>query len=141
MIEFSVKECFFDRAAVKNAVDRATLGVLSKIGAYIRQAAKSSIRTRKEISKPGNPPSSHEGSLKRLIFFSYDPASRSVVIGPVPLRGVAEAPPLLEFGGTARRARFGKARTLNYRPRPFMAPAMQQELPKLSSLWAGSVKA
>ena len=141
MIEFGVKECFFDRAAVKNAVDRATLSVLSKIGAYIRQADRSSIRSRKAISKPGSPPSSHEGSLKRLIFFSYDPAARAVVIGPVPLHGVAEAPPLLEFGGTARRMRRGKVRTVNYRARPFMKPAMDQELPKLSALWAGSVRA
>jgi hypothetical protein len=141
MIDFSVKNCFFDRAAVKNAVDRATLRVLSKIGAYIRQAARSSIRTRKAISQPGNPPSSHEGSLKRLIFFSYDPAAHSVVIGPVPLHGVAEAPPLLEFGGTARRVRRGKGYVANYRARPYMGPALQQELPKLPSMWANSVRA
>lgn len=141
MMDMQVKSMFFDRAAVVKAVDRATLSVLSKIGAFIRQAAKSSIRSRKAISKPGSPPSSHEGSLKRLIYFSYDPASRSVVIGPVPLHGKAEAPPLLEFGGTARRIRRGKARTVNYRARPFMGPAMQQELPKLPAMWANSVRA
>jgi hypothetical protein len=85
--------------------------VLSKFGAYVRTAAKSSIRKRKRASAPGSPPSSHTGLLKRFIYFGYDTAARSVVIGPVPLNQVSftedmrpvrgTVPESLEYGGTA----------------------------------------
>jgi len=137
-----MKAMFFDRKAVKNAVDRATRKVLSKFGAFVRTTARHSIRKRKAISQPGNPPSSHVGLLKRLIFFGYDTSRRSVVIGPTPLRGEAEAPPLLEYGGRARRKdRKGKPVMATYKSRPFMGPALEKERPKLPALWAGSVKA
>lgn len=141
MIDLKVKDFFFDRQAVLAKVDAATLRVLSKFGAFVRRTARSSIRSRKTPSAPGSPPSSHTGLLKRLIFFGYDPASRSVVIGPAPLRSTVEAPPLLEYGGTARRkGRSGKQVTATYRPRPFMGPAFQQELKNLPPLWRDSIK-
>ena len=136
-----MKSMFFDRKAVISAVDRGTRKVLSKFGAFVRTTARHSIRKRKAISQPGNPPSSHVGLLKRLIFFGYDIVRRSVVIGPTPLRGQAEAPPLLEYGGRARRKdRRGKNVAATYRPHPFMGPAFEKEKPKLPALWAGSVK-
>ncbi|OPZ22733.1 MAG: hypothetical protein BWZ02_03377 [Lentisphaerae bacterium ADurb.BinA184] len=137
-----MKAMFFDRKAVTSRVDAATRKVLSKFGAFVRTTARHSIRKRKAISQPGSPPSSHVGLLKRLIFFGYDLVRRSVVIGPTPLRGVAEAPPLLEYGGRARRKdRKGKTVMATYRPRQFMGPAIEKERPKLPALWAGSVKA
>ena len=137
-----VKSMFFDRKAVVGAVDRATRKVLSKFGAFVRTTAKHSIRKRKAVSQPGQPPSSHVGLLKRLIFFGYDVSRRSVVIGPTPLRGEAQAPPLLEYGGRARRKdRRGRPVAANYRPRPYMGPALEKERPKLPGLWANSVKA
>jgi len=105
------------------------------------------------VSKPGAPPSSHAGHLKRLIFFAYDPAVRSVVIGPTPFRGTAEAPPLLEEGGTAlatysrpvelwtgERTFVRRGQTLRYQPRPFMGPAFQAELPGLPAMWRDSIR-
>ncbi len=141
MIDFRVKETFFDRSAIQRAVGDAARKVLSKFGAYVRQAARSSIRKRKAVSKPGQPPSSHVGTLKRLLFFGYDPAKKSVVIGPTPLgSGSADAPPLLEYGGQARvKGRKGKSVTATYRPRPFMGPALEKEEPKLPQMWADSV--
>ena len=136
------KSMFFDRKAVLGAVDRATRAVLSKFGAFVRTTARHSIRKRKAVSQPGQPPSSHVGLLKRLLFFGYDTTRRSVVIGPTPLRGEAQAPPLLEYGGRARRKdRRGKTVAAKYRPRPFMGPALEKERPKLPGLWANSVKA
>ena len=136
-----IKTMFFDQKAVRSATDRATRKVLSKFGAYVRTAARSSIRKRKTISEPGQPPSSHVGTLRRLIFFGYDTGKRSVVVGPTPFGNTAEAPPLLEYGGRARRKdRRDRVRTATYRPRPFMGPAFEQEKPKLPAMWAGSVK-
>jgi len=136
-----MKSMFFDRAKVKGAVDRAARKVLSKFGAFVRQTAKGSIRKRQKPSQPGTPPSSHTGLLKRLIFFGFDPAKKSVVIGPAPLRAAVEAPPLLEYGGRARRKnRKGKLVSANYKARAFMAPAFEKEKSKLPTLWANSVK-
>lgn len=95
---------FFDSERVLAAVEKAERRVLSKFGAYVRTRARSSIRKRKATSKPGQPPSSHEGSLRRLLFFAYDASARSVVVGPVPFRR-GEAPELLETGGTVTRRR------------------------------------
>jgi hypothetical protein len=98
-----LREMFFDRQAVVEAVGRANAKVLSKAGAYIQRRAKSSIRKRKRVSKPGEPPSSHVGTLRNLIYFSFDPPSRSVVVGPTPLGAVGVVPPVLEYGGQAPR--------------------------------------
>jgi hypothetical protein len=141
MIDMRIRQLFFDRQAVISAVDRATRKVLSAFGAFVRTTAKHSIRKRKAVSQPGSPPSSHVGTLKRLIFFGYDPARKSVVIGPTPFRSEVEAPPLLEYGGRALcKDRKGNRVMATYRPRPFMGPAFEQEKPKLPALWANSVK-
>jgi len=124
------KQFFFDRKTVIGAVDRATRKVFSRFGAFVRRSARSSIRKRKAISKPSTPPSSHVGTLKRLIFFGYDPSKKSVVIGPTPLNGKTEAPPLLEYGGRiVRRNRSGRKVTAKYGARPFMGPAFEKEKP------------
>ena len=144
MIDLKIKELFFDRAAIASAVDRGVRKVLSKFGAFVRTTAKHSIRKRKTVSRPGSPPSSHVGTLKNLIFFGYDPSQRSVVIGPASFAGktgTAEAPPLLEYGGTAKRKnRKGKVVQATYKARPFMGPAFEEEKKQLPALWAGSIK-
>ena len=120
MIGMVTKEMFFDRLKVTRAVDSGVRKVLSKFGAFVRTGARHSIRKRKAVSQPGQPPSSHVGLLRRLIYFGYDANRRSVVIGPTPLRGTAEAPPLLEYGGRARlKSRKGKVVSATYRARPF----------------------
>lgn len=136
-----VTRMFFDRPEILAKVDAATRRVLSKFGAFVRRAAKGSIRSRKKPSAPGSPPSSHTGLLKRLIFFGYDPSQKSVVIGPAPLRSTVEAPPLLEYGGFARRkGPDGKPVTATYAPRPFMGPAFGEECKNLPPLWRDSIQ-
>lgn len=134
----TVKAAFFDTKAVKDAIDAGTKKTLSKFGAFVRQRAKTSIRTRKQPSAPGQPPSSHTGDLKRLIFFALDVKTKSLVVGPVPFRR-GEAPRLLEHGGEITRQRKSGARRQVYRPRPFMAPAAKAEMPKFAALLKGMV--
>ena len=141
MIDMKFKQMFFTSKAVLSATDRATRRVLSKFGAYVRRTAKSSIRKRKAISRPGSPPSSHTGLLKRFILFGYDPAKRSVVIGPLRLTrgGRGDAPRALEEGGTSRTVRRGRKKRVKIKARPFMGPAMEKEKPKLPQMWRDSV--
>jgi len=142
MIGFKITKLFFDKKAVRDKVDAGTRRVLSKFGAFVRRTARSSIRKRKKPSSPGSPPSSHIGLLKKLIFFGYEPAKRSVVIGPARLsqKGRGEAPHLLEYGGTGTVQRKGKRRRSRIRARPFMAPAAEKEHPKLPAMWRDSVR-
>lgn len=130
---------FFDRKAVTRALDREKKKRLSRAGAFVRTRARSSIRRRKGTSRPGRPPFSHEGSLRRLLLFAYDRGRDTVVVGPVPFRQARQtAPQLLEHGGQTRAGR----RTLTYLPRPFMAPALEAETKAgtLAGVWANSVK-
>ena len=142
MIGFDIKRMFFDRQAVISKVDAATRRVLSKFGAFVRRSAKSSIRKRKKPAPPGQPPSSHTGLLKKFIFFGYDAARHSVVIGPTRLnqKGRGEAPPLLEYGGKATLVRRGKKKRVTYQARPYMGPAFEKEKPQLPAMWRGSVR-
>jgi hypothetical protein len=139
---FRVKKNFFDRRAVVEAVGRAKAATLSKIGAFLRTRARSSIRKRKAVSPAGSPPSSHEGSLKNLLFFSYDPASRSVVVGPERFKS-GDAPKLLEFGGdSVQRTRRGASRAVHYSPHPYMGPALKAELAAgtIPPAWRDSIR-
>jgi len=133
MVGFDIKKMFFDRRAVRGKVDRTTRRVLSRFGAFVRRTARQSIRKRKKPSRPGQPPSSHTGLLKKFIFFGYEPQQRSVVIGPVQLtqKGRGEAPSLLEHGGSATISYRGKRKRARIRQRPFMNPALEKEQPKL----------
>ena len=138
-------DMFFDTDRVKRAADTATRKVLSKAGAFVRTAARSSIRKRKAVSAPGQPPSSHTGLLKRFIFFGYDAERKTVVVGPMRLnQKVGAAPEALEHGGpstvvSGRRNRRRKRR-IRIAARPFMGPAMAKEAPKFPGLWSNSVR-
>lgn len=112
--------------------------VAARQGALIRTIARRSIRKRKRPSNPGDPPTSRTGLLKNFLFYSWDPSTQSVVVGPEKLFGVSsvDAPEALEFGGTSRDAR---GRRLKIEARPFMAPALDQAKSKLPELWKGAV--
>lgn len=169
MIEFKVdqiKGLFFDKPAVTNSVDKATRKVLSKFGAFVRRRARTSMRKKKGNSPPGSPPYVQTGLLKQFLFFAYDPEKKSVVIGPALLNGTKQKGTLerLEYGGTVagngrvayltnqvgrdsagRFTSSGVTRvvlngTIVYRPRPFMRPAFDAELPGLPAMWRDSVR-
>ena len=144
MFGMDFKRMFFDSKTVRSKTDRATRRVLSRFGAFVRQSARRSIRKRKGRSKAGTPPSSHVGLLKRFIFFGYDVARRSVVIGPLRLtkKGRGKAPQILETGGRAMIFSPKKKRMIRsrFQPRPYMGPAFRKEKPNLPRLWRDSIK-
>jgi len=148
MIDMRIKSLFFDRPKVHRAVDRGNRRALSRAGAFIRQRARTSIRKRKRTSRPGEPPSSHTGLLRRFILFGYDRQRESVVVGPVGFRR-SRAPHVLEFGGRAvvesgrsrrRGRRSQKKRTVRIAARPYMRPALEKEKSNLPDVWRNSVK-
>jgi hypothetical protein len=149
-VGFDKKQFFFDRQIVIDAVGRAGAKNLSKAGSFIRRSARSSLRRRKKVSPPGEPPSVHTqdrvATLKN-IWFVFEPRQRSVVVGPLKLeRSRLEGsnretvPSLHELGGFAVIGNKKRKRRARYAPRPFMGPAMERELPKFVGLWANSVK-
>lgn len=147
MFDARVKSLFFDRKAVTSAVDRGTRRVLSKFGAFVRTAARSLIRPRKTISSPGEPPSSHNGKLRKGILFSFEPAKKTVVIGAARFAsGPGDAPEALEHGGTSTLVRSARRRgatrkTQVVRKRPFMQPAFDKEKAEHPQLWKDAIRA
>lgn len=165
MFQFNaLKENFFDTAKVEGMVDAGTRRALSKIGAYVRTRARSSLRRRKRKSAAGEPPSVHStdrfATLKNILF-AYDPERQSVVVGPVALRSryYAVPPPALhEFGGdtTIREYQLSGGLWVRFKPkrggarptrtvaahypeRAFMGPALQTERAKFSDAFKGSL--
>jgi hypothetical protein len=113
----------FNPGPLLSAKDRAEMALLRKVGAYVRRAAKSSLRYRKKSAPPGIPPFVHRSDsytrlkknrrtgqmtrqavspLRELIFFAVDMYDRAVYIGP----GAGPAPP-----GGWRRAGSGRSGT------------------------------
>ncbi len=136
----SVKKTFFSNAAITEKLDPAMRKAFSKFGAFVRQRARTSIRSapkRKKNAKPGQkekrrtalpgkPPLSHVGTLKKFIFFGYDDVQKVVVIGPVLAGSKSGAPETLEEGGTAVvRVRGERPKVINVAPHPYMNPAFQ----------------
>lgn len=138
---------FFDADLVKNTVAKSKRKLLLRFGAYLRREARQSIRKRKKMSEPGQPPSSHLGWLKQHIYFSWDPSIESVVVGPIPL-GRGTAPKALEHGGRSLSFKRHKVRGQwvtdirvipHIRPRPFMRPALGRIIPKFAGLLKGLI--
>lgn len=123
MVKIKTQFVFFDTDKVIKAVDRGRRVSLSKIGAFMRTRAKGLIRRSKKSALRGQPPRSHVGTLKNLIYFGFDSSKRSVAVGPLKF-AKGEAPGLLEFGGDAKRA----GKSAHYSGNPFMRPALNAEL-------------
>lgn len=148
-MRLKMTDLFFDSAKVMSAVSKERRQAMSKSGAFVRRAARQSMRKSPRASAPGRPPNRHENPLLySRLFFAYDPATRSVVIGSEGLTGFASpgAPSTLEFGGQVvvpRRRRGGRAvqsRAATVAPRPYMGPALAKEAPKLAEPWANALR-
>ena len=119
------KKFFFDTKLVESTVDRATKNALGKMGAFIRQTARKSMRHKKTKPAPGAPAKKSPDKINlRFILYNYEPKTNSVVVGPVKLsrRKVAN---LMEFGGTVettfRTGRVVRRKRARYRARPFLS--------------------
>lgn len=157
----AAKGNFFDRSKVIKALDRANLRVLNQFGRLVRKQAQGSLKYSDRRSPPGSPPAAHRSRsitktsrstgktrkrsvsfLREYLFYSYDDAAKSVVIGPSKLNSTVDsgALPALEYGGSSTVRSRGKGRRVRIRPRPFMRPALDAEMPKLAPLWRNSVR-
>jgi hypothetical protein len=165
MITFRVVERFFDRPAVVNAIDQAKRRELSRAGAFVRTTARRSIRPAGKralqdrpfrgargrrgsdptVSRPGQPPRLHTKNNRnlKLIFFAWEPARQSVIVGPVLFKSAAgvRIPEVLEHGGRSYvKDRKGRRKSVRVKARPFMKPALKAEAPKFPNLFANSVR-
>lgn len=155
------KALFFDRDAVKSALDAANRRVLSRFGYFVMRDARQSIRRpprrrRDKGSNAGRPPYNQTGLLKRFIFFSYDAGRRSVVIGPTLLEGhirFLQIPRVLEEGGVSRHtfrvrdaSRPGRTKTVYgervfIAARPYMRPAFERQKERqMPQLWQNAIR-
>jgi hypothetical protein len=147
-----LKGGFFDAAAVLKEMDKVQKKTLSRFGAYARRRMKSSLKYKSGKSSPGGPPNVHRtrgynkvkrdrktgatskqpvSPLRELIYFAYDAATGSVVVGPVKFGGSGgKAPGLLERGGSGsfRDAATGEIKRGVWAPRPFVRPAGEAEV-------------
>ena len=89
---------FLDRFVVETEVERIEFEGLKRNAFYLRRVARNSIRRKKSPSKPGQPPRSVRGDLKRGIWAVME-GRGSAVVGPVKYGWGTEAPSNLEFGG------------------------------------------
>lgn len=155
------KRFFFDRKAVEDIVGKQAAKALGRAGAFVQRRARSSLRRRRKVSSPGQPPSVHSkdkvATLKN-IQFQFSPKTMSVLVGPLLLNGSREAVPGIHERGGSRRVRevlVGKQwrevgrrhpkpkqpvriRTAQYPERPFMGPALAKEAPKFPTLFGRS---
>lgn len=146
-----LKGGFFDTDAVSKLADKAERKMLARFGAFARRRMKSSLKYKSGKSQPGQPPNVHRtrgftkakrnaktgattkqpvSPLRELIYFALDPATHSVVVGPVKFGGKGGvAPGLLEKGGPGSftDSRTGEIKRGVYAPRPFVGPAGEAE--------------
>lgn len=142
------KKSFFESDMILRMGSQANKLALKKAGGLVRRIARNSIRKigkKRKPSEPGNPPKSRTGLLKDFIFFVYEQQAENVLIGAARLnQTLGTAPHALEVGGrslTNRGTRRNKRIvSVNIKARPFMAPALQDSLPKLPPMWANSLK-
>jgi hypothetical protein len=105
-------------------------------------------RTPGPASAAGSPPFAHKSKrfggkspLRELIFFSRDPASGSVVIGPAVFKGGGAGATALEKGGAVTVKKKGKPdRRVTIAPRPFAKPAGDAEAAKFNDVLKTLVK-
>jgi hypothetical protein len=116
------KESFFDREAVQQQVQEATLNhrALNRTGGMIRTIARGLIRRVKKrttVSPPGQPPRSRDpqGRYKRIIY-AWDAVEKGVVVGHVGYKtkgNPSTVPSTHEFGKSAQ-----VPRVMLRRPKP-----------------------
>ena len=103
---------------------------VKRVAAYVRRVAINSMERTPGPSKPGTPPHTHKGRLRRSIFFAVDDNGVADV-GPS-WSGLQRGglPPYVgrihEYGGKVPTKRRKGATVRKYPARPFMRPALDQ---------------
>jgi hypothetical protein len=115
---------------VQDATEQANFRNLGHAAASIRKTAIDEIIVAEGPSDPGTPPHTRRRQLKRAIKYDVDQAAESALIGPE-ASIVGEAGAAHEFGGEFRGE--------DYPERPFMEPALETNVDRFASEWAGSI--
>lgn len=157
----AAKANFFDRKAIVRAVGKARSRILNEEGRMVRKEAQKSLVYRQKAAPAGSPPSAHRtrsvtrksrssgrirrrsvSLLREFLFYSFDPSSQSVVIGPVRLGNTVDPGSLeaLEYGGRSSILDHGKKTSVRISAHPFMRPALKRVTPQFLSLWRDSVR-
>lgn len=145
LVVIRASRTFFDSDEVLAQLRKEERAALSRAGKYVRAVARNSMRRQsnpKRFSQPGKPPFAKRGQLKNLLFYQFDPQTRSVVVGPEAF-GKAQAPSALEFGGTVtvrrrkRNGRPGKPVRSDIAARPYMEPALKISKSKIPEAFSG----
>jgi hypothetical protein len=140
-----LKRIAAERQAAKAAQQSGDRKEASRHRAVVRALRTRLADVRNPVSKPGDPPFAHRGKsgkspLRELIFFSRDPATNSVVIGPVAFgpKGAGK----LEQGGAATVVDpvTKRKRAVSIRPRPFARPAGEAEAKNFGQILKSLVK-
>lgn len=142
MIEPVIKRIEFYNDRVMKRVEQKKRRVLFRLGAYIRQTMKRSIRVSRKSSEPGQPPRVRKSNspLRQLITFHVDLAQETVTVGPMIFSGSKvksskPLPELLNEGGTFRQVRRDGGSVLaQVRPRPFTDAAFETGQTKFMEL-------
>jgi len=103
MIQVTVRTQF-DKTKLKKKVETATFTSLRHAGGAIGKTARFSIRRRKKPSRPGSPPHTQTGMLRRVIRYEVTNNKTNVIIGPVN-EVAGRLWNLHEFGGVATKRR------------------------------------
>lgn len=116
-------------ARVQKAAEQAAFKNFGHAAASIRKTAVESIEKAAGPSEPGRPPHTHRRMfLRRAIRYAAD--KEGAVIGPA-FSTVGTAGEAHEFGGVYKGGVFPQ--------RPFMGPALMENLPRFASEWRGSI--
>jgi hypothetical protein len=116
------KKWFFDKPGVQRMMLNTTREALSRAGALVRTIARRSMKYVTSLreqarridggersrmtpvgpSAPGTPPHAVRPHpwIREFLYYAYDPAAGSVVIGPMRLNSRTNVPALHEAGGT-----------------------------------------
>lgn len=157
----SFKMVFFDRSVIRTNWKKINARPLQRAGALVRKIARQSIkrdRRRKvfrsgkrgaygQPSKPGTPPFSRDAARSfKLIFNMPYRFGTTEIVGMVGFGQRDPAPGMSEHGGFARRRVFMKGksmvkvvRSVKYKKRPFMLPALYKGKSSMPELWRNSL--
>ena len=134
MLNATIDKVLLDTQKVLTKADKATRRAFHRWGGLVRTIAKRSIRKSKKSAEPGQPPRSHSGELRNLIFYALTPDNEAVV-GPLPF-GKEPAAGLLEHGGMVTR----DGKQVRYSPHPFMQPALEESEDKVPDMFRNSIR-
>ena len=122
----------FDQRKLRRQAAQGSIRSLGHAGAALRLTARRSIRRSDRPARPGQPPHTRRGQLKRALRYAVEKERERVLIGPT-YTVVGRSASAHEFGG--------RYRSETYPKRPFMGPALMAIRSRLPRMWADSIRA